>query len=263
MLLRNPYDMEKGGGYVIVSRKEKTKAAMRSNRGRYSLVVMAVRLICSTGCAAEVFTIGRGIGVPHRALGLVHVASFLLVVRVGGAVDVCQWDRVGSGVVVSIGRLDAGVASSTLLRLHASASVEKTALGETELCGGSLLVADVVRIGLSGAAAAAEEPEHGGEEDEGSSEPSHSEHVCRKADCDVVILELFVQGRDKDAEHDRCGDGATKDEDGRDDGANPGEEAAETRADCEYTEDDGDNQGPQAGEVGGEHPLAQLLVQID
>ena len=149
-----------------------------------------------------------------------------------------------SAAVVCIRRFDTLVASAALLGLCASASVEEASLGQAEFGGGSLLVADVVGVGFARAAAAAEEPEEGGEEDEGGGEPGYGKHVGGQADLDTVVLELLMQGRYENAEHD-CGcNGASENEDGGDDGADPGEEAAEARADGEDTEHNGDDQGP-------------------
>lgn len=111
------------------------------------------RLICTSIRARS------GIGIPHRTLRLMHISSFLLIVRVcSTSIDMSKGHSIRvTTTVTSRWRLNACISSTVFLRSNASASVKETSFGsETELSGGGFLVASVVRVGLSRAAAAAE-----------------------------------------------------------------------------------------------------------
>jgi len=212
-------------------------------------LVATIRLICAIVLASSV-----------------HVTGLLLIVRIRRtAIDMRKRHNIRvTTTVTSRRRVNACITSAMFLRLDTSASVEEATRGcKTEFSGRSFLVAAVVGVGLAGAAAAAEEPEEGGEEDEGGGEPCYSQEMSRQANLDIVILEFLVQGGDEDAKHDSSGDRTSKDENGRDDGANPSQKAAEARAHGEYTKHNGEHQGPETCKVCGKHPLAQLLVQVD
>ena len=100
--------------------------------------------------------------------------------------------------------------SSGLLDTHTTASAVVTialtlGFGIPE----SPLVAAMMRVAASGAAADAEKPEECGSPREDDAEPCDVERVCAENDVDVIVVEYTFQGADHRAEqscaHSYCG----------------------------------------------------------
>lgn len=120
----------------------------------------------------------------------------------------------------------------------------------------------VVVRGATGAAAGAEHPEQSSSQGEGDSQPGGDIDVFAHATVHTIVLQVLVESTSDGGEHggsSHGGCGSEKESNTRD---KRGDAATPATADGEDTDDQFDNGGDKCDDIGDEHPLGDILVEV-